>query len=489
MTLVYTHKKSGKGSTYYSCDIYIPRKDNTVLISEEFIRTELIGSTYVLNNKFFGPFTYTNPSTKNIVKLNYTTTGDGLLDKLQIQINEKGDTTKKIQYNKGLLNGETVIKKDDGITMITHQNYKAGKLNGKYESYYSNGNKYKSYNYVNGNLNSVQKEYYPDGKIKLSLTIINGKIEGEYSFYYNAEFPISEVEAPFQYIYYQDKRRTSRDGFLTLKTQNTSSEDWSYLDKLKHERLFEDKHYVIYEPVFSGFTRDTNNTWEQKPVFKFDSKIHDIIKSGLYYDDNYVSGSSKKLNYFSKYDEFVLDLAYSRHFKLLSTNMENNLPKNEMTLYHSNGSPYMRFIFTDEIEAKYNKELTSKEKSTFKNRYNMEYQDYTKKIVKVDTKIKTVKNIYFYWSNGKKLTELKYIDAKGEKNITKSYTPEPCDYNCTNCDCYRYKYGPCDWCGKKGKMDAAHSGSHDLLINDCRYGTKFFCSGKCRYEFEKTICD
>lgn len=59
-----------------------------------------------------------------------------------------------------------------------------GKKDGKYKSFYENGQLKKEISYKNGELDGSYEEYYRDGKLKIKTSYKNGEKEGSYEEYY-----------------------------------------------------------------------------------------------------------------------------------------------------------------------------------------------------------------------------------------------------------------------------------------------------------------
>ena len=77
--------------------------------------------------------------------------------------------------------GEYRIMEEGGRRLVVNLNN--GILNGKYDEYYANGNRFTLGNYVNGKKEGELIEYYENGQIKEKRFYINDKEEGKSLFY------------------------------------------------------------------------------------------------------------------------------------------------------------------------------------------------------------------------------------------------------------------------------------------------------------------
>ncbi|MEP3374369.1 MAG: toxin-antitoxin system YwqK family antitoxin [Maribacter dokdonensis] len=80
-------------------------------------------------------------------------------------------------YKKGLKEGVSESFYDDGSK--TRQEWEKDQLNGKWEEWFSNGQKKKEQNYTKGILNGEQCEWYENGQLKLKENFVNGVQVGE----------------------------------------------------------------------------------------------------------------------------------------------------------------------------------------------------------------------------------------------------------------------------------------------------------------------
>ncbi|HTN46704.1 MAG TPA: hypothetical protein VL098_10195 [Flavipsychrobacter sp.] len=109
--------------------------------------------------------------------------------------NNSGEQTEEQEYTyNGVLDNITIIKSDkerevtsyhiDGHKQMTLKVMNGSVMNGKYQSYYSNGALEKEIEILDGKLNGEYKEYYDNGNTKVYGTFRKGERDGVYTTYY-----------------------------------------------------------------------------------------------------------------------------------------------------------------------------------------------------------------------------------------------------------------------------------------------------------------
>lgn len=84
-------------------------------------------------------------------------------------------------------------KVNSGDVLIIKTKYKDGKLHGKYQKWYSNGNPEIETTYKDGNIDGEYKEYCKNGTLGIKATYDDGKKAGEYKSYYCDGSPYIEA--------------------------------------------------------------------------------------------------------------------------------------------------------------------------------------------------------------------------------------------------------------------------------------------------------
>jgi len=74
----------------------------------------------------------------------------------------------------------------EGIQLKEEYFQNAGKREGVYKSYYSNGQTSEKSNYIDGKREGNSKSYYANGNLLGKCNYISGKIEGTYKVYYSS---------------------------------------------------------------------------------------------------------------------------------------------------------------------------------------------------------------------------------------------------------------------------------------------------------------
>lgn len=117
-----------------------------------------------------------------------------LIAEMKYDNSSKQTEEREYTYN-GTLDNITIIKSDkesevvnyhiDGSKAMTLRVKDGTIADGKYKSYYSNGNLEKEIEILDGKLTGVYKEYYENGKPEVQATYIKGKRNGVYTSYYD----------------------------------------------------------------------------------------------------------------------------------------------------------------------------------------------------------------------------------------------------------------------------------------------------------------
>lgn len=85
----------------------------------------------------------------------------------------------KRNYKKGRLDGKVLTYGSDGKTVITESNATEGKRNGRYTTYYSNGQLSREQEYKDGKEHGYLRTYEQDGSIKWDCYYEDGKMHGQ----------------------------------------------------------------------------------------------------------------------------------------------------------------------------------------------------------------------------------------------------------------------------------------------------------------------
>jgi antitoxin component YwqK of YwqJK toxin-antitoxin module len=100
--------------------------------------------------------------------------------------------TKMFQENGGLLSiGKFVDRKRDSVWVYYNpfyklsgkEQYKLGKKEGKFITFYQNGNALEVKNWHNGLENGLWQQFFDDGQLKLEGNYVNGKMQGAFKAY------------------------------------------------------------------------------------------------------------------------------------------------------------------------------------------------------------------------------------------------------------------------------------------------------------------
>lgn len=97
-------------------------------------------------------------------------------------------TDKGVIESKGYFKGKERVGKwvyyhSDGKTIMIEENYEAGKLDGLYKVFYTDGGLTKISNYKNGLLNGNSKRYSNEGILLEDVYYVNGALNGPAIFY------------------------------------------------------------------------------------------------------------------------------------------------------------------------------------------------------------------------------------------------------------------------------------------------------------------
>lgn len=106
-----------------------------------------------------------------------TTVKQGLF----VVLNPSGDTLEKMQYEKGLLQGQRQLFGENGKPYII-EHYNAGVYNGPYEAYYEEGHIKQKGQYVAGVMEGLWTTYYKEypGVVKEEVTFASGLENGPF---------------------------------------------------------------------------------------------------------------------------------------------------------------------------------------------------------------------------------------------------------------------------------------------------------------------
>jgi len=130
------------------------------------------------------------------------------------------------------MNGKYLSWYDDGQIKIKC-NYVDGKLNGEHLRWYENGQMYEKCNYINGKIHGEYLKWYKNGQMCGKCNYINGKIHGEYlSWYENGQMEI-KCNCVDGYKYYEDNYlEFYENGEIKIKCLNGEYLKW-YDDGIK----------------------------------------------------------------------------------------------------------------------------------------------------------------------------------------------------------------------------------------------------------------
>lgn len=90
----------------------------------------------------------------------------------------------KRQYKEGRLDGKVLTYASDGKTVVEEGTALGGKRNGRYATYYSNGQLQKEQEYKDGKEHGYLRTYEQDGRLKWDCNYENGKMHGEQMQFY-----------------------------------------------------------------------------------------------------------------------------------------------------------------------------------------------------------------------------------------------------------------------------------------------------------------
>lgn len=102
---------------------------------------------------------------------------DGKISGPDIEMNNRGQITKKQYYLEGIphgLYGEYKFGR-----AVKEVNYNKGQMDGLYQEFYNNGKIQRSVTYVNGVLDGPMKYYNEEGEVTLEYTYKNGEKVGD----------------------------------------------------------------------------------------------------------------------------------------------------------------------------------------------------------------------------------------------------------------------------------------------------------------------
>lgn len=85
----------------------------------------------------------------------------------------------KRQYKEGRLNGKVLTYASDGKTVVGEGTATGGKRNGRYATYYSNGQLQKEQEYKDGKEHGYLRTYEQDGRLKWDCIYVEGKMHGK----------------------------------------------------------------------------------------------------------------------------------------------------------------------------------------------------------------------------------------------------------------------------------------------------------------------
>lgn len=97
-------------------------------------------------------------------------------------------TEKGVLKSNGKMNGKNRIEKwyyyfEDGLAVMSEENYKNGKLDGASKTYYRTGKVTEEMNYKNGILHGNLKRYADNGILIDDVTYVEGKLNGKAKYY------------------------------------------------------------------------------------------------------------------------------------------------------------------------------------------------------------------------------------------------------------------------------------------------------------------
>ena len=170
--------------------------------------------------------------------------------------------TKMFQENGGLLSiGKFVDRKRDSVWVYYNpffklsgkEQYKVGKKDGKFITFYQNGNALEIKNWRNGLENGTWQQFFEDGQLKLEGTYLNGKMTGSFKAWDPGDPDNPIIIGNYandlkegRWIYLR-KDRNTKDTVIYHKDMPVKTNKFNYspqqLDSLRQQNLEFQEHF------------------------------------------------------------------------------------------------------------------------------------------------------------------------------------------------------------------------------------------------------
>lgn len=286
--------------------LFITEQSNTYENVEKFIiNIDLLENIYKNNDLKLKEY-------HNVKSKHYDNTKYNYFMKLKFN---KFDSYIDCNFINNKLTGEYKLYKlgDNNKKYIIITNYCNGKLNGKHETFYDNGNHNIICNYVNNNLHGKYEEFYDDNTCKIICNYVKNVLHGKYEKYYpngklhiSCEYIIGELNNEYKEYYDSglihkkcNYIRGILDGISETHTLQSSTEYYNNVFNTKYLLTLINQNSLLYIIKTEQFNNNISNGYEEYKILNYKKNIcfnnlkKELIKSCIY------KNNKKEIHYYN----------------------------------------------------------------------------------------------------------------------------------------------------------------------------------------------